>query len=241
MFAIWGVLGFHTLHQAQVAVLSRPMRLRTVATCNELAQRLRAREWRVCDGCPVPVPLVAAADECDLLEALSRVLVHPLRSFMASNDKYHALILFSTRFAHALRTGFSSCTTSPPPALLAASDPLQHSCFSAFSTTPPPSLCLFHHKESGSQVHLCPRPCSSTCRWAKLQTHRRRRPHSVCILLPSWVLLPPRVCHRQETGFCRFFTFRNSCSRYVQHCLFDAPLGARRCLDIYKQTSMLLP
>ena len=30
-----------------------------------------------------------------------------------------------------------------------------------------------------ADVHFCPRPCSSTDRWAKLTTHRHRGPHSV--------------------------------------------------------------
>ena len=36
------------------------------------------------------------------------------------------------------------------------------------------------HKVSGSHVHVCPRPCSSTYRLARITTHRRREPHSVC-------------------------------------------------------------
>ena len=37
------------------------------------------------------------------------------------------------------------------------------------------------HKGSGSHFDCCPRPCSSTCRWARLATHRRSGPHFVCI------------------------------------------------------------
>ena len=37
------------------------------------------------------------------------------------------------------------------------------------------------HKGSGSHFDFCPRPCSSTCRWARLATHRRSGPHFVCI------------------------------------------------------------
>ena len=37
-----------------------------------------------------------------------------------------------------------------------------------------------HVKEgSGSHGHFCPRPDLSTCRWAKLATHRHRGPHCV--------------------------------------------------------------
>ena len=36
------------------------------------------------------------------------------------------------------------------------------------------------HKGSGSYAHFCPRPWLSTCRWARLATHRRNGPHSVC-------------------------------------------------------------
>ena len=36
------------------------------------------------------------------------------------------------------------------------------------------SACLFAHKGSGSYVHFCPRPCPSTCRWARLATQRLR-------------------------------------------------------------------
>ena len=31
------------------------------------------------------------------------------------------------------------------------------------------------HKEPGSHVHFCPRPCSSTSRWARLSTHRHKK------------------------------------------------------------------
>ena len=37
------------------------------------------------------------------------------------------------------------------------------------------------HKGSGSHFNFCPRPCSSTCRWARVATHRRIGPHLVCI------------------------------------------------------------
>ena len=47
-------------------------------------------------------------------------------------------------------------------------------------------ICLFFsqgacrlHKGSRSHVHVCPRPCLSTCRWAQLATRRQRGPHSV--------------------------------------------------------------
>ena len=32
---------------------------------------------------------------------------------------------------------------------------------------------------SRSHVHFCPHPCSSTCRWARLATHRHNGPHQV--------------------------------------------------------------
>ena len=59
-----------------------------------------------------------------------------------------------------------------------------------------------HHKGSGSHVHFCPRPCSSTYRWAKLSTHRHKGTtlnEVRALTLPSAVK-PPCVCHRQETG-----------------------------------------
>ena len=37
------------------------------------------------------------------------------------------------------------------------------------------------HQGSGSCFHFCPRPCVSTCRWARLATHRHIGPHFVCI------------------------------------------------------------
>ena len=36
-------------------------------------------------------------------------------------------------------------------------------------------------KRRERRVHFCPRPCSSTRRWARLATHRHSGPHSVCI------------------------------------------------------------
>ena len=65
------------------------------------------------------------------------------------------------------------------------------------------------HKGLGSYVHVCPRPCSSTNRWAKLATHLRKD-HTQCYLhshhCEVWVLTPLvpvqpwHVCHRQKTG-----------------------------------------
>ena len=45
-----------------------------------------------------------------------------------------------------------------------------------------------HHKGSGSYVHFCPRPCSSTYRWAKLPTHRHKGTtlNEVRALTPPW-------------------------------------------------------
>ena len=37
-----------------------------------------------------------------------------------------------------------------------------------------------HSQGSGSHVDFCPRPWSSTCRWARFSTHRHNGPHSVC-------------------------------------------------------------
>ena len=50
------------------------------------------------------------------------------------------------------------------------------------------SACLVTHKGSGSQFHVCPRPCLSTCRWARLATHRHWRPLCVSPVLscPLW-------------------------------------------------------
>ena len=52
-------------------------------------------------------------------------------------------------------------------------------------------LSLFHNRmwKSGSwacvsYVHFCTRPCSSTCRWSRLATHRHREPHSMCSPCP---------------------------------------------------------
>ena len=58
---------------------------------------------------------------------------------------------------------------------------------------------LFAHKGSGSHIHFCPRPCSSTCRWARLATHRHWGP--LCVsraLVPTLAVQPPHVCHRQR-------------------------------------------
>ena len=38
-------------------------------------------------------------------------------------------------------------------------------------------LACWFTRRSGSHVHVYPRPCSSTCRWAKLATHRQNGPH----------------------------------------------------------------
>ena len=50
------------------------------------------------------------------------------------------------------------------------------------------SACLVTHKGSGSQFHVCPRPCLSTCRWARLATHRHWGPLCVSPVLscPLW-------------------------------------------------------
>ena len=50
------------------------------------------------------------------------------------------------------------------------------------------SSCLMAHRGSGSHIHLCPRPCSSTYRWAGLPPHRHKGPHlcAVCALTPPF-------------------------------------------------------
>ena len=62
------------------------------------------------------------------------------------------------------------------------------------------SLFRFLYKGPGPYIHFCPRPCSSTCRWARLATHRRRGPHFVCIPCSRATVLPRHVWRRQETG-----------------------------------------
>ena len=56
-----------------------------------------------------------------------------------------------------------------------------------------------HTKVSGSYVHYCPRPCSSTCRWARLATHRHWGPLHVYpeLLCQLWPC-NQHVCHRQR-------------------------------------------
>ena len=64
------------------------------------------------------------------------------------------------------------------------------------------SACLFPHKEVGSYVNACPRPCPSTYRWARLATHRRIGLHCVLSVL-SYPLWPcdHRMCViAKETG-----------------------------------------
>ena len=59
------------------------------------------------------------------------------------------------------------------------------------------------HKVLGSYVHVCPRPCLSTCRWARLATHRHNGPPAECVLralMPAVAPSPPHVCHRQGIG-----------------------------------------
>ena len=82
---------------------------------------------------------------------------------------------------------------------------LYHLCFSCFS-----SPCFFSssskvfvpvgiHKGSGSHDHFCSRPCSSTCRWARLSTHRHSGPHSaIRALVPTLTFAPRHLCHRQR-------------------------------------------
>ena len=39
-------------------------------------------------------------------------------------------------------------------------------------------LPVLYHKGSGSYSLVCPRPCSSTCRWARRSTHRQKCSHA---------------------------------------------------------------
>ena len=59
-----------------------------------------------------------------------------------------------------------------------------------------------HHKGSGSYVHFCPPPCSSTYRWATLSNHQHKGTtlKEVRALTPPLAVKPPHVCHRRETG-----------------------------------------
>ena len=66
------------------------------------------------------------------------------------------------------------------------------------------SFCLpaHLHKVSGSYVHFCPRPCLSTCRWARLATHRHWGP--LCVypvpLCPLWPCNHSMCVIAKETG-----------------------------------------
>ena len=63
---------------------------------------------------------------------------------------------------------------------------------------------------TGPYIHFCPRPCSSTCRWARLATHRHWR-----LLVPTLAASPPHVSPprdwavssgshmQQDMGFCQ--------------------------------------
>ena len=62
---------------------------------------------------------------------------------------------------------------------------------------------VLFYKVSGSYVRVCPRPCLSTCRWARLATHRHNGPptqRAVRALMPTLAASPPHVCHRRQTG-----------------------------------------
>ena len=62
--------------------------------------------------------------------------------------------------------------------------------------------CLFAHKGSKYHVHFCPRPCSSTCRWARLATHLHWRPLFVypLLLCPLWPCNHRMCVIAKETG-----------------------------------------
>ena len=64
------------------------------------------------------------------------------------------------------------------------------------------SACLFAYKASGSYVHFCPRPCLSTCRWARLATHRHWGPLCVSPVLscPLWPCNRRMCVIAKETG-----------------------------------------
>ena len=56
-------------------------------------------------------------------------------------------------------------------------------------------------KVTMSYVHFRARPCSSTCRWARLPSHRHQGTQcSPCPHAPTLATQPPQVCHRRETG-----------------------------------------
>ena len=60
---------------------------------------------------------------------------------------------------------------------------LSRSFFLSFS--PSFSLPVTLRKGSGSHVHVSPRPCSSTYRWARLATHRHLGPHNTVLSVLS--------------------------------------------------------
>ena len=76
------------------------------------------------------------------------------------------------------------------------------------------SACLFARKGkgSGSYVHFCPRPCLSTCRWARLATHRHWGPLCVSPVLscPLWPYNRRMCVIAKETGQ---FPLARTCSR----------------------------
>ena len=69
--------------------------------------------------------------------------------------------------------------------------------------------CLLTHKGSGSCFHFCPRPCLSSCRWAKLTTHRHIEPHSMCPVLAR----PPWPCNHRMCVIAR----RLGCLDWLAH------------------------
>ena len=68
------------------------------------------------------------------------------------------------------------------------------------------------HKGSGSHIHFCPRPCSSTCRWASLATHRHWGPLCVYTVLscPIWPCYHRMCVIAKETGLS---PLARTCSR----------------------------
>ena len=82
------------------------------------------------------------------------------------------------------------------------------------------------HKGSRSHFDFCPRPCSRTCRWARLAAHGRRRPHFVRIraLVPTSAVSPPHVCQSPSGRTCRTWVFLRRLHVYAYRVLCLTPL-----------------
>ena len=77
-----------------------------------------------------------------------------------------------------------------------------HKCAVAHEQECVVCLSLSCCQREGSDVHFCPRPCSSTFRRAKLAPTDTEDQNQgvVRALTPPLAVLLPHVCHRQETG-----------------------------------------